>query len=39
MTDKEKLEDLLEPALYNWLKPIKGSISAKHGIGFHKAIC
>lgn len=27
----------MEPAIFYWLKKVRGSISAEHGIGFAKA--
>ena len=33
----KKIEELLEPFIYDYLKKFKGSISAEHGIGVHKA--
>ena len=34
---KKCVEELIEPAIYEWLAPRKGSISSEHGIGFFKA--
>lgn len=30
----EHVESLLEPEIFKWLRPHRGSISAEHGIGF-----
>ena len=35
--DRDKVEGLMEPAIFYWLKKVRGSISAEHGIGFAKA--
>lgn len=32
----KQIEDLLEPFIYEYIASKKGSISAEHGIGFHK---
>ena len=32
----KQIEDLLEPFVYEYIASKKGSISAEHGIGFHK---
>jgi D-2-hydroxyglutarate dehydrogenase len=35
--DVEKLESLLEPWVYSYVKDVKGSVSAEHGMGSMKA--
>lgn len=32
----KQIEDLLEPFVYEYIQSKKGSISAEHGVGFHK---
>ena len=32
----KETESLLEPYVFEWLRDCKGSISAEHGVGFHK---
>ena len=37
MLDPKKadmIENLMEPAIFKWMRKFKGSISAEHGIGF-----
>ena len=34
--DNDKVEELLEPFIFQWLKHRKGSISAEHGLGLMK---
>jgi hypothetical protein len=33
---KSRLEDILEPFVFEEIRNIKGSVSAEHGIGLHK---
>ena len=37
LKNQDKLQELLEPLIFNWLHNIKGSISAVHGLGLMKA--
>lgn len=34
---QDRMEQILEPFVFDEVKAIKGSISAEHGIGFHKS--
>lgn len=36
-SEYEKIENIIEPYIFDYLKSIKGSISAEHGIGIAKA--
>jgi FAD/FMN-containing dehydrogenase len=33
---KDRVQDLLEPFVFEEVKKVKGSVSAEHGIGLHK---
>ena len=33
----KEVADLIEPFIYQWVSANKGSVSAEHGLGFHKS--